>query len=208
MPFALEKFRSGTMNPRPDLRKGTALDEPGRIFFRFKRGIHAVVSHSAASVLMRRHRRTAPDSAGNSGRTHSIRNFGFRIVADFIFCDKSCIEELSIPGWLSVQCSSPCVGKWEKLMEEGIIPKSEKSGFRHIDLLDLAEQIISLASAKLAKGNKGEADILGMWYMFLPTFCSEIEPEDGEYDQEKIDILIPKHTIANNKVLVFLCKRA
>lgn len=79
---------------------------------------------------------------------------------------------------------------WEKLMEEGIIPKSEKSGFKHIDLLDLAEQIISLASAKLAKGNKEEADILGMWYMFLPTFCSEIEPEDGEYDQEKIDMLL------------------
>lgn len=76
-----------------------------------------------------------------------------------------------------IDCSSGkcCVttgsALWKKLLEQGILPVSAKAEFRPLSLLELAEQIISLASMALVEGDKRGADTLGHWYAFFPLFC-------------------------------------
>lgn len=60
---------------------------------------------------------------------------------------------------------------WEKLLERDILPASAKVELRSLDPLELAEQIVPLASKALAEGDKRGADTLGHWYAFFPLFC-------------------------------------
>ena len=53
-----------------------------------------------------------------------------------------------------------------------VIPASPEAELRLLDPLELAEQIVSLASKALAGGDKRGADTLGHWYVFFPLFCA------------------------------------
>lgn len=73
-------------------------------------------------------------------------------------------------------CSGKCCitagsALWEKLLGVGILPASVKVELRLLDPLELAEQIVPLASKALAEGDKRGADTLGHWYAFFPLFC-------------------------------------
>ena len=60
---------------------------------------------------------------------------------------------------------------WKKLLDMGIIPMSSETEVRLIAPLELAEQIVPLASKALAGGDKRGADTLGHWYAFFPLLC-------------------------------------
>lgn len=60
---------------------------------------------------------------------------------------------------------------WKKLLEQSILPASPKTELHPLNILELAEQIVSLASKTLAEGDKRGADTLGHWYAFFPLFC-------------------------------------
>ena len=59
----------------------------------------------------------------------------------------------------------------EKLLEMGVLPVSAKAELRLLAPLELAEQIVPLASKALAEGDKRGADTLGHWYAFFPLLC-------------------------------------
>ena len=61
---------------------------------------------------------------------------------------------------------------WKKLLDMSVIPASPEAELRLLDPLELAEQIVSLASKALAGGDKRGADTLGHWYVFFPLFCA------------------------------------
>ena len=61
---------------------------------------------------------------------------------------------------------------WKKLLDMSVIPASPEAELRLLDPLELAEQIVSLASKALAGGDKRGADTLGHWYAFFPLFCA------------------------------------
>ena len=73
-------------------------------------------------------------------------------------------------------CSGKCcvtagTALWKKLLEMGVLPVSAKAELRLLAPLELAEQIVPLASKALAEGDKRGADTLGHWYAFFPLLC-------------------------------------
>ena len=60
---------------------------------------------------------------------------------------------------------------WKKLLDMGGVPASSEMELHLLDPLELAEQIVPLASKALAGGDKRGADTLGHWYAFFPLLC-------------------------------------
>lgn len=80
---------------------------------------------------------------------------------------------------------------WKKLLDMGIIPASPEAEPRLLDPLELAEQIVPLASKALAEGDKRGADTLGHWYAFFPLFCViEGGDDDNAPEPERIQALL------------------
>lgn len=93
-------------------------------------------------------------------------------------------------------CSGKCcvtagAALWKKLLEMSVLPASAKAEPRLLDPLELAEQIVPLASKALAEGDKRGADTLGHWYAFFPLFCV-VEGLDDENapEPERIQALL------------------
>ena len=88
-------------------------------------------------------------------------------------------------------CITAGAALWEKLLGLGILPASAKAELRLLDPLELAEQIIPLASEALAGGDKRGADTLGYWYAFFPLFCVvEGWDDDNAPEPERIRALL------------------
>lgn len=73
----------------------------------------------------------------------------------------------------------------------GVLPVSAKAELRLLDPLELAEQIVPLASKALAEGDKRGADTLGHWYAFFPLLCVvEGLDDDNAPEPERIQTLL------------------
>lgn len=82
---------------------------------------------------------------------------------------------------------------WKKLLDSGILPTSGKAELRTLDPLELAEQIIPLASKALAEGDKRGADTLGLWYAFFPLFCVVAGFDDADAPEpERVRALLER----------------
>lgn len=93
-------------------------------------------------------------------------------------------------------CSGKCcvtagTALWKKLLEMSVLPVSAKAELRLLDPLELAEQIVPLASKALAEGDKRGADTLGHWYAFFPLLCVvEGLDDDNAPEPERIQALL------------------
>lgn len=80
---------------------------------------------------------------------------------------------------------------WKKLLDMGVVPASPEMELRLLGPLELAEQVVPLASKALAGGDKRAADTLGHWYAFFPLLCV-MEGCDGDNapEPERIQALL------------------
>ena len=74
-------------------------------------------------------------------------------------------------------CSGKCcvtagTALWKKLLEMSVLPVSAKAELRLLDPLELAEQIVPLASKALAEGDKRGADTMGLVRVLSATLRS------------------------------------
>lgn len=80
---------------------------------------------------------------------------------------------------------------WKKLLDMGVIPASPEAELRLLSPLELAEQVVTLASKALAGGDKRAADTLGHWYAFFPLLCvMEGYDSDNAPEPERIQALL------------------